>query len=406
MWFLRKYIQSQIQEIASVRGLCWYGSLLSLIHIVTIFFWNSTVFIHHRILKNADALCWPDFPFCEFFKMQSPLAVQISLYIYGSLALWSCLLFLNKKTVSWGWWLLLAVSIIKFYYFLMDYRLMGNYHYMPFVISFVFLFIRRKLFFIPLFIVLFYFFAGILKVSNMDWLSGLAFIKIVQFPIIFHQDTTVFVSFYVVCLELIGAWFLLLRSSKWKWFFYFQFILFHIISYFFVGYYYPAIMLLLLPAFVFFYMDKKPLCSFKIKTNLAGILALVLMVFGNLLSLMIPGPSALTGEGRFYGLTMFDAHTHCDSQILLKFKNQTIQESFSTYDHYAVRIHCDPYIEFNMVKRICKAYKEEADFIDLDWSFYSKLNSDIDYRLIVNEKNVCSQNLKYFSWRKNHWIKY
>ncbi len=495
-----QYFKTQIQEINSYKSLCWYGCFLSLTHVVTFFFFHNNGTVYNFLTKNANTLCWPQLPFCEYLRFLSPAGVQVLLYVYLCMALFAVFLFLysaclksslfvssgigasgegvsglsvselsvSKKPVLYAYCLLLIINIIKVYIFFMDYRFMGNYHYMPFLISFVFLFIPQKLFFIPLLIVCFYFFAGLLKVSNLDWLTGLAFPENLNFPLFFNENIKLILCFYVVCLEIIGVWFLvfiqtnckgkellsfftffkrktLARKSRsmdiktiWKIMIYFQLILFHALSYFIVGYFYPLIMFCLLSLFFFMFIlneksdilyrfdwkfhnlkSKRLRPSFlKIKNKISyslgirtenmlpGIVFMCLVVFGNLLSVFIPGSAGLTGEGRWYGLNMYDAHTQCDSQIFLKFKNKIVQESFSGYNEYALRIRCDPYIDFNTVKKICAFYKKYPEFMNLDWSFYSKLRSDLNYKRLVNEKNVCGKNLKYFSWRKNHWIGY
>lgn len=493
-----KYLKSQIQEISSYKCLCWYGCFLSLTHVVTFFFFHNNGTVYNFLTKNANTLCWPQLPFCEYLRFLSPIGVQVLLYVYLCMALFAVFLFLysaclksslvtsasgsalnngehisslsplskinlHKKLVLYAYCLLLIINIVKGYVFFMDYRFMGNYHYMPFLVSFVYLFIRQKLFFIPLLIVCFYFFAGLLKISNFDWLTGLAFLENLKFPLFFNESITMILCFYVVCLEIIGVWSLVFIQTNfkvgelfknfvffkwktvaenlkhidiktiWKIIIYFQLILFHILSYFIVGYFYPLIMFCLLSLFFFMFIwneQSEILSSFdgklhNLKSNglrqnflkvkslggrtgkmFPGIIFMCLVVLGNLLSVFIPGVSGLTGEGRWYGLNMYDAHTQCDSQIFLKFKNKIVQESFSGYREYALRIRCDPYIDFNTVKKICAFYKNDPEFMDLDWSFYSKLRSDLSYKRLVNEKNVCGKNLKYFSWRKNQWIAY
>ena len=399
-----KYIQSQIQEISFYKSLRWYGFFLSLVHVVTFFFWHHNSFINQYLTKNANTLCWPQVPFCEFLRFLSPSGVQALLYIYLSMALLAAFFFLNKKTIVYAYWLFLFVNVIKFYMFFSDYHVMGNHHYMPFVVSFVYLFIRQKLFFIPLVIACFYFFAAILKVSNLDWLTGMAFVQNVQFPLFFNEEIKMILCFYVVCLEMIGSWLLILKT-RWKMAVYIQFILFHLMSYFIVGYFYPVIMLLLISLFLLIVLfNERYVTVWSFRKIFPGALFIFLVIAGNLLSVFIPGDAGLTGEGRLWGVNMYDAHTECDSQIFLKFKkNNTL--FLSGYESYTLRVKCDPYIGFNTVKKVCAFYKNKPEFIDLDWSVYSKLRSDLEYKRIVDEKNACGKNLQYFSWRKNHWIK-
>ena len=401
---LKIYISSQIQEIKDYKTLRWYGFFLSLIHVVTFFFWHHHGVIHQYLTKNANTICWPQIPFCESLRFLSPVGAQVFLYIYLSLAIIIAFLFVNKKTVIWAYWFFLIINLMKLYMFFMDYLMMGNYHYMPFVISFAYLFVQQKLLFIPLLISSFYLFAGILKLSNLDWLTGLAFSKNIQFPLFYNESIKMLLCFYVVCLEMIGTWFLIIKN-RWRAAVFIQFILFHIMSYFFTGYFYPVIMMCLLSVFCFGFIFNEQSKFRNLKSLYPGCLFLFLIVIGNLLSVFIPGDAGLTGEGRLYGLNMYDAHTECKSQIIIKFKNKNIEESFESYKENALRIRCDPYIGFNIVEKICTYYKNNAEFNDLDWSLYSRRRSDREYKRIVNEKDVCKQNLKYFSWQKNQWIK-
>ena len=399
------YIQGQIKEINSHKSLGWYGFFLSITHIVTFFFWHHNGLIYQTVIKNANTVCWPQIPFCESLRFLSPFGVQILLYMYLCITLFTAFAFLNKKFTTLAYWLFLIINLIKVYIFFTDYLMMGNYHYMPFLVSFLFLFIRQKRFFIPILIASFYFFAGLLKISNLDWLTGLAFSQNVSFPLFFNEEIKMTLCFYVVCLEIIGSLFLILKT-RWKAAIVVQFVLFHIMSYFFTGYFYPLIMLSLLSIFFLVPLFKEnSIGLINVKRKLPGILFIFLVAAGNLLSFFIPGRAGLTGEGRLYGVNMYDAHTQCYSQVFLKFKSQTIQESFASYEEYALRIKCDPYIDFNTVKKICAFYGNEPEFIDLDWSLWSKLRSDLEYKKMVSEKNVCSKRLKYSSWRKNPWIK-
>lgn len=399
-----KFIQSQIEEINNYKALRWYGAFLSLVHVVTFFFWHNTAFIYQYMTKNANTLCWPQIPFCESLRFLSPTGVQITLFLYLCLAFLAAFLFLRKNTLVYAYWLFLLINVIKFYLFFMDYRIMGNYHYMPFVISFAYLFIRQKLFFIPILIGCFYFFAGILKLSNFEWMTGMAFTRSARFPLFFNEEIKMLLCFYVVCLEIIGAWFLVLKT-RWKASAYVQFILFHIMSYFIVGYFYPAVMLCVLTIFLLMYLFKEQYAVLSFRNMLSGLFFITLVIIGNTLSVFIPGDASLTGEGRYYGLNMYDANTECDSQIFLRFKNKTVQESFSAYRDYSMRIQCEPYVDFNTVNKICAYYKDDPEFIDSDWSLYSKLRSDMYFQRIVNVNNICGSELQYSSWRKNNWIR-
>ena len=456
MRLLKKWIAHQISEIGSDSSLLIYGFFLSFTHVLTFFFWHNITVIHQTLVKSAHAICWPFIPLCESFRLPAPLLAEVLLFAYLNLSVITAFLFLygtflkmqrHKKarkhyTVPLAYAGFFMLTLLKLYMFFMDFRMMGNYHYMPFVVSFGFLFLRGKKYFIPWLLLCFYVFAGLLKISNQDWLTGLAFPTQLDFPLFFNEDVQQWLCFYVVCLELMGAWFLIPKSGtqpkgiafmphqKKSYFrdtypslrkminvrnlFLMQFVIFHIMSYFIVGWFYPFMMLCLLTIFpLSSFFDSQSQVYYPPNTpiGVGFFLFLSMIIMGNLLSVFIPGRAGLTGEGRLYGLNMYDAHTECDSQIFLKFytegsreRYQVIQGSFTGYQQYALRIHCDPYMGYNTVKKLCAYYKANPDFIDLDWFFYSKLRSDLKYTKTVSEKNVCAKNLKISSWKKNPWI--
>ena len=398
------YIKSQIQEISSSRSLHWYGAFLSLTHVVTFFFWQNQAFIQY-LTKNADKICWPQLPFCESLRFLSPLGVQVLLYIYLVISVLAVCLFFNKKTLAKAYWLFLTVSALKLYMFLMDYRLIDGFHYILFFVSFVYLFIRQKLFFIPLLISGFYFLTALFKLNDPAWLMGLGFDLNIWMPPFFNEDIKLIFYFYIVCLEVIGSLFLVLKTH-WKALIYMQWIAFYIFSLFTTHYFSPLVMLCLLSLFclMFIFNENYNISSFK--KMLAGAVFTAFATFGSFLSFIIPGDAQLTGEGRLYSLNVPAVYTHCNSQIMLKFKNKILQESFPKYNSgNPLSLRCDPYIDFNTIKQICSYYKEDPEFIDLNWSFYSKRAYELQYKQIVSEENACGKNLKYFSWKKNHWIK-
>ena len=398
------YIKSQIQEISRHKSLLWYGAFLSLTHVATFFLWQNNAFVYQYLTENANKMCWPQLPFCEFLRFLPAFGVQILLYVYLVMAILTTCLFFNKKTAGYAYWLLLTVNVLKLYMFLMDFRLMDGWHYLPFLVSFAYLFVRNKLFFIPLLISCFYFSTALLKVSNPAWMMGLEFKQSLWLPSFFSEDMKLIFSFYIVCLEMIGSLFLVLKTH-WKAVVYVQWIILYSLSFFVVDYFHPAIMLCLLSVFclMFIFNENYILSSFK--KMFSGIVYISLVIFGSTLSFIIPGDAYLTGEGRLYALNRPSAYIHCNSQIILSFQNQLLQERFPKYGGYPLSLRCDPYVDFNTIKKTCAYYREDPKFMDLNWSFYSKRGYDLEYKQLVDEKKLCGQNLKYFSWKRNHWIK-
>ena len=350
--------------------------------------------------KNENALCWPDFLNCNLIRLDSPEWASLFLYFYLSISILSCFFFLNKKTIKYGYYIFCTATVIKLIIFSMDYRMMGNYHYMHFIISFIYLLIPYKINFIPLFIVLFYFFAGLLKIKNPEWFTGMAIFK--NYPLFISEFTFQLLCLCVVLLELIGSWFLVLKT-RLKILAFSAFLVFHTASWYFVGYYYPLIMYSLISIFPIKWVFHNNAKIASPKILIPGIISIVIFILLQIIPISIKGDESLTGEGRLFALNMFDANTDCSSQTVLKFKNSTIESNFSK-NWLAVRIHCDPYIYFNRTQKLCRFYKKREDFIDIDLILLSKIKTSLNYTKVIDEKNFCSKNLSYSTWRKNKWI--
>ncbi len=398
--FIKNIFTYNLNEITHTKGLSFYGFCLSFSHIITFFFWNHTRVTHIYMTKNENALCWPDLLTCNFIRLPSPELATLILYFYLFISILSCLFFLNKKTVLYGYFIFTVSTLLKFVIFSMDYRLMGNYHYMHFIISFSYLFIPHKAHCIPFLIVLFYFFAGLLKIITPEWLTGMAIFK--HHPSFINEFTFQLLCFFVVLLEMVCSWFLILRT-KLKKIVFFAFLSFHTASWYFVGYYYPLIMYSLISIFPIKWLFHKNKSISLSKSLIPGIAFITFFIAFQIIPFSIKGDQALTGEGRLFALNMFDGNTDCSSQTVLKFKNKTIESNFSK-NWLTVRIHCDPYIYFNRAKKICQFYKTDETFIDLSLTLISKLKSAVHYTTLINEKNFCSKKLSYSTWRKNKWI--
>ena len=420
-----RFLKQNLDEITSHRVLSFYGCGLSIAHIVTFFFWNKPSIVNTWMVQNKSSLCWPHFPFCESLQLSSPAIAGAVLYVYLCISVLSALFFLHKKTVKVAYFFFLLALVAKYGIFLMDYRFMGNYHYMHFIISLLYLFIPQKMFFIPIFIVLFYFFAGLIKTTNREWLTGLALFK--SPPVFINEEVFKILCFLVVLLETVGVWFLILKTRIREGIF-FCFVMFHTVSYYFVGYYYPLIMFSLISIFPLKWSQKlgneklgsqklgsekpwsqklgsqKSLSFLNRSHYRIGVVCLLVFCVCQFMPFLIKGDSSLTGEGRFFSLNMFDANTECRSQVRVRFKNRTVEIPLP-HEPLEVRIHCDPYVYFYQAQKMCQLYKKNKNFKDLDLILFSKLKSDRDYTTLIDEKNFCAQKLSYSLYRKNKWIK-
>ena len=387
-----QFFRSQWLEIDANYALRYYGFFLTCVHFATYLFWKGDTFDLKKIF-DSEPVCWAIYQNCAWARpfLFEYVDVLISFYFFSALAV--SLFFLFKKT-KLGYWGLFALTGFKFLIFIHDYRLMGNYHYMPFIATLFYLLVPNKMQFGKLIIVGFYLGAGIIK-FNTDWLSGMA---LVRNPII-SGKLLEWSCAYVILLEICFSFLLLSRNKIVFWTVFAQFVIFHLFSFHIVGYFYPTIMFCLLTLFVLdkIYLQTSLLVnSPPIKSKKIGIFALVFFAVAQVYPAVFHPDSAVTGEGRILSLNMLDGRAICENKLILRYKFGSIEESINL-NRYGIRVQCDPVIYYYELKSICQKLKSEESFTDLDFSLYGKRVTDSSWLSEFQVTNFCKQPPK-LSW--------
>ncbi|MBN8539203.1 MAG: PQQ-binding-like beta-propeller repeat protein [Deltaproteobacteria bacterium] len=390
---MKNYFNYQVQEISVSRALRIYGAALSGTLVVTAIAWWG---LAPNVFDTASLpLCWPQFPFCTDIRMfwsESVIKVHVLLIaVFGLLGVGA---FFKAKS-SLGYWALTAGTVLKVLMQIQDFRFMGNYHYMPYWLIAIFLFLPHKRTALPWMIVAFYISAGSLK-FNREWLSGATLLRQSFIPL----DLMGPLLLYAIVQECIIVFGLV---SRFKWFFrfaFFNFIAFHLFSWHIVGWFYPVIMFLVLSIFplvqkesgsLFFIEDLKDRSRSFPKSALA---ALLIFAAINIYPHLLPGEAALTGNGRMMGLNMLDVMPSCRHTLFLRYNkdgriNETVEWTNSLVG-LAPRIKCDPIVFWNLAKEICQSEASNKEFLNLDMALLAKRQTDGAYRRIFAVKDFCT----------------
>jgi hypothetical protein len=393
-------------EIEASPALHRFGALLALSHVVTLVFWTVSRDLGRLLGQSPEsAICWPFFEDCWRLRPVPRAAVHAALVVYGALAVGGTVLFLGRR--AWRRWLALgyvalcAMNLLKAALFVLDYRLMGNYHYMLFIISFAYLFWPAKALVCRLLIVGFYVSAGSLKL-NAEWLSGAALLR----PALFTGWLGDASLAYVVLLELVLVFGLLAENALVFYATFAQLVAFHIYSWHIVGYFYPCIMFCLLAIF--------PLCRtagddrgsslgarlIALRLPRSSWAALALYAAAQLAPHLFPGDVALTGEGRIFALNMLDAKSEC-SVSLITTEGSAHTEHATLRPGLGVRTRCDPIVYFAGARGLCQALGGRGE---VDLGLVSRRATDGFYRSIVSVTDLCGAGLGFDLWRHNAWI--
>ena len=271
-------------------------------------------------------------------------------------------------------------------------------------------------------LVLFYFFAGILKIDPAsEWLSGGALYNREKMYI--PEELIPLSLYYVVAMELLLV-FGVYAQNKWiYWSTFLQLVLFHIMSYPIVGFFYPALMFCLisiLPLTRFLAIrpstgdtDKPPQTSPVIQMtrgmSFAGWVFILIYFAAQGFPHTFPGKSSMTGEGRFLGaLHMFDARVKCKANAIFKTTDgreipRNIFRQSPQYLRLSVRIGCDPIVIIAYANDMCE-YASQNKKGDFTLSLKSSTWNEEKYYTIIDWPNYCSNNVSYNLFTHNDWI--
>jgi len=395
-----------VAEIKGSPALRRFGALLALGHVITFVFWTASKDLPGLLAQRPHAaICWSFFEDCWRLRPIPRALIHWALIVYCVLAVLGTLLFLGhrvwRRSTDWAYAALVAMNLLKMAIFVLDYRLMGNYHYMLFIVSFAYLFWPNKALVCRYLIVGFYISAGSLKL-NPEWLSGAALLR-PPFLTGWLGDMSLA---YVVILELLLVLGLLSTNPIILFATLAQFAIFHIYSWHIVGYFYPCIMFCLLGIFPLCFIDKLDgdrspgMRLLRLRLPRSTWLLLGLYAAAQIAPLLFPGDVALTGEGRIFALNMLDAKSEC-SLLLVTKEGNVHTEHAALRPGLGVRIRCDPLVYFNTAQGLCR---ELGPGGDLDLSLVSRRETDTFYQPVLSVTDFCSKKLTYDTWFHNGWM--
>lgn len=398
---INEFLGKNVNEIEEDALLKKYGIFISLIHIYTFLFWFFNSKIYAYIGADSDPICQPFFQGCRWFRLFNSEVWRWLLVLYFFCGCVGVYLWIFRS-VKTAYLYSIAMLFIHFIIYAQDYRLMGNYHYIFFVLSFVYFFIARKIQVIPVCIVLIYLGAGILK-FNYEWLSGAALYG--QLGILRFLPLE-WATAYVVILEMGISFLLLSQNNKVRLWALLQFLVFHIYSIQIVGLYYPLIMFSFLSIFGMLIQNRKfpnyrQILSVRQPFFFLGMIFVILQVYPKI---FFPR-SAVTGEGRLLSLNMFDAQAVCNHVLNFRYSHQGGESLVEDMAGIGTRIKCDPYLYLEISRNICQKLKEKGDNASVDLYLESRKYSEEKFTAVVAEQDICSKNLNYRMLSRNPWIR-
>ncbi|WP_374027478.1 hypothetical protein ACES2J_13395 [Bdellovibrio bacteriovorus] len=388
-------------ELEKTPQLWLVGLILSLEHLLTFFFWLTERPILWILSRSTPSVCWPVFSQCEVFK-PGPVTLQILLGLYAGLAVISGTLWALKKKPALAISLIWILLAMKIGFILQDYRLTGNYHYIPTMVMLAFLLIPHRALALPMTFFVLYFSAGILKLDT-QWLSGAA-INERLFPTWLTQVGV----WYVLVLELGLIFLLFAKKDRWFYFVFVQLVVFHLYSWHLTRFFYPSVMLLLLGILLI----TRPLIADwsvrqafrKVFQSPVAVSLTVIFVALQLPQYYLPGDAALTGEGRMYALIMYDGRVQCEPHVTLWKKDQSKDTVPLMPPWLMTRTACDPLVYMRLSEQICQWAAKDTTVVQADFTLPVRYQGDSEWQPLVSATDICKKRLTYSNFFPNAWI--
>jgi hypothetical protein len=306
--FLSRLLSSS--EVDEDPRLKMIAATLLLYFYVTFYnWWHNSVSLSTRGTDTFDyAPTWL-FRDSRWLIFLDNYQTKVYLYVLGMLALIALLALFYLRSSTFSLTVMAFLWCNKLLFYLMDLRLFANFHHLHLFYTLLFLVSASKLRFFRLTLAFSYFASGFIKLTP-SWLHGEYFNSIPgKLPLLPKDDWIVTAaSAGVILLEFLGPLCWLSRKAWVRYGSVALFVLFHVYSGLLVGFKYTTLMLpLVLSTFLRF--DQPLMAGYHyVRRDLVPWSLLSLSMLGSVYHFLLPGDVRLTGEGKYFGVFMFDAN--------------------------------------------------------------------------------------------------
>ena len=386
------------------RAVWYYGLAVLLGHVLCFVFLARGSL--ELLMDAADPICWPFFEACHHMRFRSPGPVVAIGAVYLGTVLLAAAVWAARRPrlflIALG-----AAAVELLGIVLLDYRMRQNQYYMFLWLNLTYLGVprlaRRKC--LQVVIALFYYWAGLLKV-NREWLSGAVLYRDLW---LIPRPYAPIACGYVLVLELVLIWGLFARSTRVFWLTLAQLALFHIMSLSQITWFYPALMGAILSLY--------PLCELvsprrrfwrlrELGRQERWALAVLTVSFSlcQVIPRLLPGDTALTGEGRVFALHMFEARQQCQVKVIYRRDDGTREERSILRSQYAPRFVCDTVVYYGVARNLCRALP--AGTTNLDLMMISKRSTDRRWTTVIDAPEFCTRVHDFRVLGPNWWIRH
>ena len=399
-----RWFDAQLDEIRGSKALIFYGIAMAMMHVLTFYAWNGgdppARFVFASL--NEDVVCWPIFGACRYLHVLSLNALTWVSRIYLLLGLIATVAFAARR-IEFGYWVLLAATVVKLFFYAQDYRFGNEIQYLSLILNLVYLLIPGKIMALRLLLTLAYVFAGLAHLTP-GWLSGdglgatWAQVGVIKWA---HAHGLWMPAAVAVVLTLsVISPALMLRRRGPFWAAFAVILGLHLCSRSILGdsgFYIGVVLTLIFPLVMIFDRAAPPL-------TLPALLAVSAFGLLQVLPWVTPGDHLLTGEGRLGAITLLDGGRSCQSVVLAHYDHRVLDLSRDNQAPPAW-LGCDPYYTLRQLQRSCTDLKKSSDFHHLSWQMHSRRGQTRAFVPVVKLDDVCREDVRYSWLGLNSWIR-
>lgn len=395
-----RWLRGRWPDLRRNHVLRHYAAALALVNVAAGAFWLRDFPLGALLSPEVAPVCWPVFAWCDALRVLSPPTWTAMVAAFTVASVFNTLCFFWPRAVPVATAALAALTVFKLLLVFQDFRLTLNHHYMAGWIAVVFFLARSKEDALENVLVAMYVIAATIKLTpSAEWLSGEAFYG--RLPLGVPAQLIGWARAYVVALELFVVFGL---KSRRPWLFgssLAQFFVFHLVSYGVVGWFYPAIMFLLLSIFpIRFALQEAPTWRSSVQRSLAWVLLLIL---AQLPKAVFAGSSAITGEGRLFALNMFDSPVECRAYLANESIDRGAWQRLRP-PGLNTRTMCDPIVYRAIAEAACLKSPDAAVAPAFRLFIETRRTSERRYRVLVDIPQYCGVRPSYSVLRHNRWI--
>jgi hypothetical protein len=402
---MRNWLSNNLRAIDENPAVRHYAVILSVLHALTGLSW----FTYKNVADFASldhGFCSPFVPQCTAIRAHlSPEAVSDLVVLYMLLGLAAAFTFLLRARRT-ALAIFLFTTLLGIGIYSLDYRLRSNETYMLSWAILVLLVAPRKAQTLQALVALFYVWAGTLKV-NADWMSGTA---LYTRPYLIPEALIPASCVYVLVLELVMVWGLFSPWPRLRWAVYAQLMVFHVLSWKVVGYHYPLLMFGIIAIYPLVWRlapaETLTFSSLRADRNVRASVIGAVVGFSafQIVPHLFPGDSAITGEGRFFAVHMFDGRVVCAG-------GATVRDTAGRTSTVAIidpmqttRLRCDPIDLLSQARRLCRMTDKRSDVVSVDVAIDAKRATEDRMRPLMHIDDFCKKSIEYSLWHHNAWI--